>query len=550
MNPSTKSELVSFYRVPDDAVEFENWLQQAAVVPYLEREGQDDDIIVYASLPHVFIHAVLVPKFEPGTATIEKLLKWNFSVNSGWGFGGPIGENTIFRPLSHQGEPYESGEPIFFTRSFHGVPGREDYYELSQPISHVLDIHHMEERNAWCNLNRQGNIDEIVKVHKLDQGTIISFRRDCLGEYAAAANYMLVRMFDFTRYGPGSFYGWNDLPSEERRLDHSNVFGRLTIRGKIGSYSRGVQILEVAPPQVSGDDDSHKQYATFIANDFRHKVIAEFSCAPDQLSNYFQPTDQPLEMSPSFFHPEVLTKYKSDPEKYCIEHRSISCRGSWMLKSFGWNDVGQVHAYLGYLGRLPYEEQLHWKQFNEPPKAGLSASVIATDFEGEWSDEYEPLSSLKHKLHEVQNRQIGWWVLRDADLPRKVHYPLTDSRSEWANELMNLDQLLIEGLEEKWLRNKATILGRAPRDQLRALKLLEECLIGAGFEEDHARKLMSPWHEVHNLRSELKGHASNSAGRDHETKARKEHGNLLSHFKSLCTNCDESLRIIIGAIEQ
>ena len=99
---------------------------------------------------------------------------------------------------------------------------------------------------------------------------------------------------------------------------------------------------------------------------------------------------------------------------------------------------------------------------------------------------------------------------------------------------MNLDQLLVEGLVEKWLRKKAADWGRSPDDRFRSLKLLEECLCGLGFEESHAREIMAPWHTVHNLRSELKGHASNSEGRKHESAARKEHGSLMNHFRQLC----------------
>ena len=556
MNPLNQKELLSFDREPKDPAEFENWIQQLEVVPFLEAECRDEDIIVYASFKHAFMHAVLVPTFETNAATIEQLLKWNFSVDSGWGFGGSMTAISIDRPLSHAGELFESGEPIFFLRTFDGVPRREKYYELSPSISQVLQIHHMEERHAWCDLNRQGDIDEIVKIHEFDQNTVITFRRDRLGEYATAADLTLVRMFDFTRYRQNNFNGWHDPEPAKVCLDHSNVFGSLCIRGKTGSYSRGVQIVDVAMPksellrEFSDRDDDEKQYATFIALDWRHDVVADLSCAPDHLSNYFQPTDCPFEMSPAFFRPEVLSKYKSDPEKYRIEHRSIACRGSWYLKGFGVNDAGQVHAYVGYLGNLPYEEQLHWKQFNEEPKAGLSKSVITTDFDGEFSDEYEPLSSLMYKLHEVEQRQIGWWVLRDRELPRRVHYPLTDTRNDWANELLNLDQFLVEGLDERWLRRKATDLGRKPDVKLRALKLLEECLCGAGFDADHSSKLMKCWHDVHNLRSELKGHASNSAGRERELTARKEHGSLVAHFKALCTACDESLDCIIQAIEQ
>ena len=115
---------------------------------------------------------------------------------------------------------------------------------------------------------------------------------------------------------------------------------------------------------------------------------------------------------------------------------------------------------------------------------------------------------------------------------------------------MNLDQLLIEGLEEKWLRRKARELGRNPDIKLRALKLTEECLIGVGFEEDHARQLRSPFHEVHNLRSKLKGHASGSEAEKIRKQTLQKFGSFRKHFEHLCATCDESLETIIEAFRE
>lgn len=112
---------------------------------------------------------------------------------------------------------------------------------------------------------------------------------------------------------------------------------------------------------------------------------------------------------------------------------------------------------------------------------------------------------------------------------------------------MNLDQLLVEGLVEKWLRKRATELGRIPEAQFRSLKLLEECLCGLGFDESHARQIVSPWRQVHDLRSKLKGHVSRSEGREYESATRTEFGNLRNHFRQLCQSCDESLEVVISA---
>ncbi|MDA0810616.1 MAG: hypothetical protein O3B68_21700 [Planctomycetota bacterium] len=439
---------------PTNGDAYREWLQQSDVVSFLENEPTEDDIVVLASLlPHVFIHGILIPRFTPDAESIDLLLEWNFDATESWGMVGSLENVSIGGPLDQISSPLiQAGEMIVFQRGFEGIRERSRYFELNQKISQVLGLHFMEDRQAWCDLNRHGDIDEVVKIHTIEQpsgkyeGTVITIRRQRLAEFAGAGCYTFLRMFDFTRYRSGSFSGWGD-PTREPLPKSDSVFGTLAQCGSTGSYSRGVQIVDVAATQAElhghmWHSNEKKEYATFIAQDLRHGRVGNFSCDPEQLANYFTPSEHPFEISPAFFRPEVLSKYKADTEKYLIEHRSISCRGSWYLKAFGVNEAGQVHAYLGYLGSLPYEEQLHWKQFNEAPKAGLSDSIIATDFRGEWSEEYEPLLNLKRKLHELDRQSVGWWVLRGEGLPDRVHYPFTDSRDEWGSELMNLDQYL------------------------------------------------------------------------------------------------------------
>ncbi|MCJ7616647.1 MAG: hypothetical protein MUO43_08945, partial [Desulfobacterales bacterium] len=145
---------------------------------------------------------------------------------------------------------------------------------------------------------------------------------------------------------------------------------------------------------------------------------------------------------------------------------------------------------------------------------------------------------------------VGWWTQRSQDALSKVHYPFTTSRDEWAEEILNLDQLVVEGLEEKWLRNKAKELGRNPDIKLRGLKLTEECLVGFGFEEEHAHQLISPFHEIHNLRSILKGHASGDDAENIKRQSLKQFGSFRQHFEHLCAECDDSIETIIEAFRE
>jgi hypothetical protein len=365
-------------------------------------------------------------------------------------------------------------------------------------------------------------------------------------------------MFDFTRYKSGNFSGWDHSRDSEDLESSASIYGSLSITPGTGSYSRGFQLVDLSIPKerivnrVWGRpiDEAPKKYCSYIAHDWKNKVISEISCDPNCLSNYFTESDLPFEITPAFFKPEVLSKYKTDRAKYKLDSRCVSCRGAWHLENFDINSAGQVHTYLIYLSRLPYEEQLHWKQYNEKPKAPLSERAIKTDFEGQFYEEYDPLPSLKRKLDQLHSYGAPWWVLRDESAPDKVHYPYTESKDEWAEEILNLDQLLVEGLQEKWLRKKAKELGCNPDARLRALKLLEAILVSLGFEEDHAREIMTPFHVVHNLRSTLKGHTSGTEAENERKTALKEHGSFRKHFENICSSCDESVEIISEAIKE
>ena len=328
------------------------------------------------------------------------------------------------------------------------LKSRHLYFELEEKISHVLGLHFMPERNAWCQLDKMGDIEDIVKIIELSDlpnrefEIIITFRRDALGEFTGAGNYALCRMFDFTRYRREFFSGW---PNKNPPIEFGNkksIFGRLVIEG-VGSYSRGVQVENISISKENiinrtwgrQSEEEAKRYATFITQDWKNNRITEISCNPSCLASYFEKSDLPFQTSPVFFRPEVLLKYKSDRDKYQLKDRSISCRGSWYLQTYDVNEAGQVHTYISYLGNLPYEEQLHWKQFNELPKAPISKRAFETDFEGKWHNEYDPLNSLKNKLRKLHQENVGWWKLRNEDSLTKVLYPYTSSPDEWADEI-------------------------------------------------------------------------------------------------------------------
>lgn len=553
MNLLNPKKLIAISQAPTDSEEFDEWCSQNDILPFLSEEAEDEHVLIYASLDHVYIYALLVPDNVNLEDNGNDLMGWSSNPLSGWSLIASQDDVWIEKPCqSERSEVLKAATQIIFGRSFEGYTSASSYFEVNQEITQVLDLHYVSERNAWCRLDQHGDIEDCISVLDLKGGRAILVKANVLDKYCAVSRTKLLRMFDFTRYRKGSFPGWGNGRDERHLPKHDGIAMRLTVQPGVGSYSRGIQLIE---PRISaasvcsetwGINDDQREYASFITQDWKNNRIAEISCAPGATANYFTESDLPFELSPAYFRPEVLSKYKADRQKYTLEDRSITCRGAWYLKSYDINEAGQVHTYLIDLRQLPYEEQLHWKQFNEPPKAGLSKRAFATDFEGQWYDEYDALPALKSRLRELIKTKCPWWDLPNTDQIEDVHYPVTASRDEWANEIMALDQLVVEGLNQKWLKAKAVELGQKPSATMRQLRLLEICLVGLGFEEEHAYDLMSPFHELHNLRSLVRGHRWGSDAASESKRVLKEFGEYKIHFKSLCQRCDESLKLIVA----
>jgi hypothetical protein len=542
--------------------EYAAWLAPQSALDVLSANARSKHLIVYASLSAAFIHSAFVPTRLLKKADAGDLLGWNGNAYSSWGVCSTFGHRPTIRfeqPLNGIGsKTIARGEQLIFARDFSGRTEQPQYFELLQKFVHVSGIHYVHERNAYCRIDARGDIEDVVTFSNYTDdehvsGTIISIDRALLDQYAALTDQTLLCMFDFMQFNVNNFNGWHN-DSEEHVTNTPPLIYRHRIQSNDASFTRGVHIISTRRSKADAyrlfnslEEEEPKQYASFIALDAKNKRIGEISCAPEALCNYFTKSDLPFEVTPAFFRPEVLLKYKADSDKYKLEQRSISCRDTWHLQTYDINEQGQVHTYLIYLSQLPYDEQLYWKSFNEYPKGTISKRAFQSDILGEFADIDDPLNELKHQLRKFEQSTATWWRAKADDLYARLHYPVANSADEWAESIMSLDKLVVEGLEEKWMRNRLTELGKAPPPQWRSLKLLEHWLIALGFEADHAAEIVSPLHEVHNLRSQTKGHATGSGAKKIRADAIREHGTYRTHFEHLCVECLESLRTVNSA---
>jgi len=555
-----KADLEALCECPDQgALE---WLLGAEdSVNYLKSNAENDELVIYASGKSVLIHGVLAPMPQVTPPDGHDLQHGSFPdlddcwvIQRAWG-GGEGHRIYLEPPLSFCCKSFDGGEKLIFKRSFHGVQQGLTPIELSQKLIHSLDLYYVPERKAYCRLDCRGDIEDVIKVFQrkssdewggLEFVTIL--RRD-LDKYMALSETCLVLRFDFTRVRWGSFSGWGTIDHYEK--NEADLFYHGGKDGQ-GSFANGAIIIrpkvtvdELIQEWIDEDDPKKRQYAKFKIYDRKNKRNVETSCAPELLSNYFQQSDLPWEISPAFFRSEVLLRFKSDPEKFTLEDRSITCRNAWHLKTYDINESGQVHTYIGYLAKLPYEEQLYWQSFNEWPVGSISERAFQTDIRGEWHTAYDPLNALKHTIRCLDKAPPKWWKPRGEALSDVTRYPATDSPKEWADEILALDQLLIEGFLVKPLQAKAESAGCILDPRWQSLKVIQEILIANGKSETEAVAIMTPFQILHKLRTVVKGHASTEKKSNAEVEARTNYGNFRAHFTQLTADCDNALNEVL-----
>ncbi len=563
MSRFKQSELEALSECPEaDAMD---WLDGAEdSVSYLKENSKCDELVIYACFGSVFVHGVLAPTAQVTPPDGHDLQYGRFPMpDDSWGIQHSWGGDQDCRmslepPLSSTSKAFENGEKITYRRNFIGVEQTPVPIEISQKLVHSLGLHFVPERKAYCRLDSRGDIESVIKVTQTESANdwenleLVTILREDLDRYMALSETSLVLRFDFTRVKRGSFEGWRDVQHFER--DEPDLFYHGG-RSDQGSFACGAIIVR---PNVTVDElmqalkdeeaANRTQYATFKIFDRKNNTNVETSCGPGFLANYFYESDLPWEVSPAFFRPEVLHRFKADPEKFTLTDRSISCRNAWSLKTYDINEAGQVHTYICYLAYLPYEEQLYWRTFNEWPKGSISERAYQTDILGQWDTPYNPLNSLKRTIRKLDESPPNWWKPRGGELSEATRYPATDSTKEWANEIMALDQLLVEGFLVKPLKTLAEAGGRKLEQDWKSVRVMKEVLIAHGLDEEDAELVIDPMRDLHHLRSVLKGHATGKAKKEAEVAARTKYGSFRAHFTQVAADCDKALKDILSAL--
>lgn len=295
-----------------------------------------EEIMLYAVGKSLYLECVLIPRETADHFNVDEPQNIDIRQDDTWSIerihdslnGHQI---KLSPPLANSWtEQLKAGEKLVFVRFFNNYHQDEYPIELSQKLVHSLDLYFLPDRSAFCRLTEQGNLEKVIKIYetKVDTGNSIhavTILAKYLFKYMAVTNTSLFCRFDATRVN-----GYDPITSKDgqhKKIHQNHLYFNSFVIDQHSSYINGYLIQH---SEKTNDDlivdwtnefNKERQYASFIIYDRKNKKIVECSCNPKYTVNYFTQSELPWDISPVFFNPSVLYKYKSDSEKYTLTDR-------------------------------------------------------------------------------------------------------------------------------------------------------------------------------------------------------------------------------------
>ena len=539
-------------KCPDDPATFEKWIEASDHLDLLRQNAKEDELIVCGITSQTFVQTAIVNEHKLCSVDQKDLVEWVDWCNPAASYDGGL-EQDEFRILRgehfDESKTLEDAHPLVYIRSFAGVYEGHRLEPLQEYV-HLANAHWVPERHAYCRLNELGDLDPVITItSKSDKREpLASFKREPLELYLASSNSVMVRLFLFTLFHTKTFMGWSD-PTEKIFNENNEFIYKQRFEAGHASYTKGIQIIRPIRPRQEifsvlqyGSKKKDDEHVEFTAKDLHSGRVMKISTDPATTTHRGDTKSSlPCELSPAFFRPEVLSRYKLDRDKYKVETQMVRCRNLWGLR-YDVNEAKQVHAYVLDLRNLPYQEKLHWLSCNEKPKAWISPRSFTQDFGGRWSSIIDPLDRVTKVLENWHETKSPWWRLSDRTLLDGVNTPHADNREEWAEAFLGLSKLIVEGFKVKVIRAALKEKDVHFTKEEKSIVLLGK-LIGNLDGLDGPGRL-DGLHLVNSIRLNAKAHASEREARRLADSALREHGTYAAHFNHVCEMIVEELNRI------
>lgn len=468
----------------------------------------------------LFTFSALADASESNLDKILSLPRWE--VRQGFGkpdfWTGGAGDEIHYDPGERAEIAGIEFRPFVILRSFHGyVPWT---FELVQNFLLYHEAFFVRERNEYQRIDDDGEIHTIVEIVRSDDNLLIRVDTHHLRDYLAANRCYLVRYHDHTRRSIDSIEAHITDEFQNYILREADFCYDLWLRTDIvtNEFKSHSRLLgkDIIHPYAEPDrrhtwfatGDRGRKFVQFIIGRNEDGSLIESTCDEDELSNYFVDRGTPHSLTPVFFRREVLAKYYQEPTKYRVNGSYVGCLDLWGV-SIDVTAENLVQAWLGDLGRLPYKEQLHWREFNVPPRGTITSHRWRRDFLAQWA---EPETDPVYYFHRSFEQLLDGSTLRfgtplflrlkeaDQHAYHAIRIPLTDEWKEFDEIIQALAKVLCDSLDVNLL-TEITGLKIDGENIKGSIDLLEVFLQAGIADSSTIARVVRPFRAIQALRS-------------------------------------------------
>ena len=253
----------NFLEPPDsDSSRMQEWAEQLGLFDFLKQQRLGGPIVLHAwctDTGSLLINTLLVPIETTADFDRSALHSWDpLHASPGCGLveggGLPPRVELALGYYSVAGTKLAHSTQLVFHRHFEGRTEDSDYYEISPSLTHPHDLHWVPERQSWCRLDANGDVEPVIRLVRTAQrgtgrkATIITIAREVIELHMSAANTAIVQMFDST-CTTKDFASWEGASQVVDDHEH-NLHYRAHIEPH-QSYIRGLQVL---PPRNTAEE--------------------------------------------------------------------------------------------------------------------------------------------------------------------------------------------------------------------------------------------------------------------------------------------------------
>lgn len=419
---------------------------------------------------------------------------------------GSEGKPSVYGDNSYKSFNEEGIEPFLFYKDFNFTETSVRYIDISEEFILYFNLYEEgsnKQNRIFYYVDEYGELDEVIKV----EPNLIKIKIKYLKEYITLREMNFIVCYDFMRVIKDIPIDWNINHKDELIKESNFVYSHLIrkIDYKTQSWIMGkVFIKPNAEKKTHFDLNNSKNEEFIIGFDEDGELLYE-NCSETE-GNHFKVT---------YFKKEVLNKYYNEPNIYEVDGFSVSSKFFRLKIDNNVNDF--VPVFLINLRILSHKEQLHWKQYNVPPKEGMNIShtYYKTMIEGEWAEEPETVDLFFKSKYQDFNakweKRFGW----------KLYKPLSDKDEYLFTSLHKITSNNIKSFCEQTLTIVKLTIDRLNEKELAKGQILDSKIKGIGKFEHFLKshylfipEMFEFLRNLQNLRSGLIAHSFSESNKD------------------------------------